>query len=711
MAGSSLHNLRNEIYRMATLPADAELTDAELVPRVANQDRRAFEILVHRHGPLVWRVCRRVLARADRAEDAFQATFLVLASKAGSIRRPTSVASWLHGVAYRIARRALLDRALADALHEEPPAGNAADPGRAAAWRELAGIIEEEVAVLPDKLRGPILMCYWEGLTTEEAARKLVLPSGTIKSRLARARALLQRRLTRRGVTLPAGTIAVLLGPLAADASVPATLTAATTSIVTAVGTSKCGSAASVPSSAALLARSMLQSMLVAKVKAIVFAAAIMAVVAAGAVLAAIDRPATQLAGANAPRTPSAPQAPLTDEFGDPLPAGTLRRLGTTRFRPGSYVSSLAFLPGDKTLVSQGLEGIAFWDVATGKKASWIALPGARQLGQMRLSPDGKVLAAAHGERVQLWQVSGHKELGALPDRAHCMVFSHDGETLACVDSSQKTLRLWDWRKQAKKLTIATDQFQLQEIGFSHDDRVVFSLDLRELVSWDAASGGQILKIAYPNIGSTYLDRLALSPDGKLAARSIYRQPIRIYDTATGREVGQFPAGDVRVQSFTPDGKGLLVTGERGTALWDVSQGKEVYRTGGGVPAYSTDGKILAFCGESEGAISLYDAATAGRCGTLQATPGPPVCWPSPPTAAFSPAGPSAATSAFGTCARGNCGTSWDQTQWVILCSFLRRATCLPGETGTGASSCGIRTRQPGIVAGWLTRPSRRFRA
>src|SRR5262245_53677630 len=227
MSAIRLITVLRRLCKMA-VPAEGDSTDDQLLRRCLWKDREALESLVRRHGPLVWRVCRRVLPQPDQAEDAFQAPFLVLATRAGSIRKPASLASWLHGAAYRIASRIRAEQRHL-AAHGEPREPVASpDPAQEAAWRELGRLLEDEVAALPEHLRLPILLCYWEGKTNEEAARQLGWPCGTVKTRLGQARRRLHERLLRRGVTLPAGLLTVLLAPSDTVASLPASLATTT---------------------------------------------------------------------------------------------------------------------------------------------------------------------------------------------------------------------------------------------------------------------------------------------------------------------------------------------------------------------------------------------------------------------------------------------------------------------------------------------------
>src|SRR5262245_29662888 len=229
MAGASLGSVRDYVLdlfgrRHAAESPEHALLEAFLVRR----DGTAFEAIVQRHGPMVLGVCRRLLAREEDVEDAFQATFLILARKAGTIRKRESLACWLHGVARRVACRARADEARRRrherAVLPAPATDAPADP----ALRELRALIDDELDRLPEKYRAPALLCYLEGKTNEEAAEHLGWPVGTVKGRLSRARELLHGRLTRRGLALSAGAFATLLPALSASAPVAAGLTAAT---------------------------------------------------------------------------------------------------------------------------------------------------------------------------------------------------------------------------------------------------------------------------------------------------------------------------------------------------------------------------------------------------------------------------------------------------------------------------------------------------
>jgi RNA polymerase sigma factor (sigma-70 family) len=202
----------------------AQMTDRQLLERfTAARDQAAFETLVRRHGPLVWGVCRRYLREAHDVEDAFPATFCALAQKARSIRRLESVGGWLYQVACNAARKAR-SRAATRSLHERQAGDRlTADPLDELTGRELLAALDEELRRLPERCRVPLVLCYLEGKTRDEAARELGWTLGTLKRRLEQGRACLRARLERRGLAFSA-----LLGAGVVAAAVPAGLAAST---------------------------------------------------------------------------------------------------------------------------------------------------------------------------------------------------------------------------------------------------------------------------------------------------------------------------------------------------------------------------------------------------------------------------------------------------------------------------------------------------
>jgi RNA polymerase sigma factor (sigma-70 family) len=248
---------------MPALPDESG--DAHLLERfVRHRDEAAFTALLRRHGPLVWGVCRRVLPEEHAAEDAFQATFLVLVRKAGSVSKQASVRSWLYGVAVRVAVRARRRDSLRRARERLAPARRTDAAPAEAVWEDVRPILDEEIRRLPEKYRLPVVLCYLEGRTNDEAARILNCPRGTIATRLARARQRLRGRLARRGLALSAGALAALLSenPLSAALS-PALLRGTTrVALLVAGGTT---AAAAVPASITTLTEGVLHAMSLTK--------------------------------------------------------------------------------------------------------------------------------------------------------------------------------------------------------------------------------------------------------------------------------------------------------------------------------------------------------------------------------------------------------------------------------------------------------------
>lgn len=235
--------LRQTLLKLGGQAAPQE--DADLLERfVTTRDEAAFEQIVRRHGPMVWRVGQRVLRQTQDVEDVFQATFVVLARKAGVIARPELLGGWLHGVAHRVSLEARTQRARREA-RQQSLTNESAIPDQSEAphdgdWRT---ILDAEIARLPEKYRLPLVLCDLEGLTCEEAARRLGIPTGTIKKRRFQVRELLRERLARRGVTCSVASLATVLAQEAA-AAMPAAVAALAGQPGAAHGGSAAGSAA-----------------------------------------------------------------------------------------------------------------------------------------------------------------------------------------------------------------------------------------------------------------------------------------------------------------------------------------------------------------------------------------------------------------------------------------------------------------------------------
>jgi RNA polymerase sigma factor (sigma-70 family) len=241
-------------------PDLASQTDNELLRRfLANRDESAFEVLVRRHGPMVLGLCRRILRDPQNAEDAFQAAFLVFVRKAASIARPELLGNWLYGVASRTARAA---RAAAEKRRvKEAEAVPREQPAQEGLWQELQPYLDRELNRLPAKYRIPLVLCYLEEKSRQEAARALGLPEGTLSSRLARGRALLAQRLTR---WCPSVAGEVLLAGLGKQA-MAAPLVQATTRAGMAVLAGQPINAGLVSAQVALLSQGVLRSLSMTK--------------------------------------------------------------------------------------------------------------------------------------------------------------------------------------------------------------------------------------------------------------------------------------------------------------------------------------------------------------------------------------------------------------------------------------------------------------
>jgi RNA polymerase sigma factor (sigma-70 family) len=325
--------LLRHIRRLAGAQKNASLPDRELLEHFLTQrDETAFTTLVRRHGAMVLGVCGAVLHQRQDAEDVLQATFLVLARKAASIRKREALASWLHGVARRLALKLRARAARRPAMEGSNLDLLQARPMDDLTWRELRVVLHEELDRLPARYRSPLVLCHLEGKTQDEAAHQLGWTSGMLRGRLLRGRDLLRGRLSRRGLALSVPLFAAMLSQEALAVALPATLTNATVkaALLSLTGPATTGA---ISAQAAALAEEGLAIMLVTKLKigaTLLLALGILAVGAGWAMQQAREAkpreaekqevPGAEVKNANEPKTAAAPAAPVK-----PAAAGMLR--------------------------------------------------------------------------------------------------------------------------------------------------------------------------------------------------------------------------------------------------------------------------------------------------------------------------------------------------------------------------------------------------
>jgi RNA polymerase sigma factor (sigma-70 family) len=595
--------------------------DRDLLQRYAQtRDADAFALLMRRHGPMVLGLARRSLGDHQAAEDVFQAAFLLLARKVHTIRRPESLLCWLHGVTFRLASKARQSRARrrdreALALPAVPPT-----PLDELTAREWLTVLDEELSALPEPIRAPLILCCLEGLSQEEAAKRLGCSPGAVKGRLERGRDRLRRRLARRGLAAPAvlGGSLLVAEPVRA---VPPELADATLKVV------QTGAGATPVASA--LAREALHAMLLDRLK--VCAAVVLLAVAGSGIgvlalrLAAREQsPARVAAGGAAPGAagPVASAEKGKDLHGDPLPAGAVLRLGTLQRR--AVGATLAVSPDGKSIVSvRAGKGICIWDAATGELRHKRELPGEAWSTSI-LSPDGRWLLRAVGgpeQNLEVWDVRTGERARVLEIKNSGTImpaaFSADGKRVAAVGhrggsspggSDNHLVRAWDLATGKQLFAFDVhNRVSSSHLAFTPDGKRLlasFSSIEEGMYCWDVATGRRLWQ--NKEFGHS---PFIFTPNGKILSS---QQRPRAIDAGTGKsvEIARLPAFDWSTRLLlTPDGRMLLLARSKGVTVWDMKEGKEL-RTlpGAGEEVVLTpDGKSLI---ANSGVLQRWDLAT-----------------------------------------------------------------------------------------------------
>jgi RNA polymerase sigma factor (sigma-70 family) len=595
------------LRRSAVLHEDAEKTDSQLLEAfLRSRDQLALEILVRRHAPMVWGVCRRTLANHHEAEDAFQATFLVLLRKAAAIRNTELLPNWLYRVAYRTACKARQMAAKrrsrekqVTVLPEPQP-----EPHKDTFEPDLRAVLDEELGRLPAKYRIAVVVCDVEGRTRHEAARQLRMPEGTVASRLATGRALLAKRLLRRGLGVSATSLAATGFQQAASGAVPAALLANT---VKAVGLPALGEAAAaglISTAVSPLADSVLRAMAVAKHKTAGICLVLATLVVAGGMVTC-----QALAGRLAQPQPASEAPGDVGRFPSSGEPGEVRR-----FTVEEWAWSVSFSPdGEKILIGTGGKApVRVCDFSSGQEV--LRTSAYNSCWSAAYSPDGKSIAVGSmAKPIQILDARTgkvYRELQANKKRVRNVAFSPDGRLIASSHADNR-LRVWDVAQGQVVHEFPAENGAVHSAAFTPDGKLLLVVDPgMTLRLYEVASGKEVRRFE----GHTAAVRdVAISADGQRGLSCSLDKTLRLWDLQTGEELRRLEGHADRLHcvAFCPDGRRALCGGfDKTFRLWDLTTGRELYCFDGHqgpvwCVAVSADGRY-ALSGSSDHTARLW---------------------------------------------------------------------------------------------------------